>query len=168
MPPTSDSAGANSLRNPDYPNTYIASIQVSLDDPDHWVQLTWAGDQADSCEVGPFRSSPGAGVQGLNCDDIATSQRNGSKCTPKGSFLVQGFEKHLNDDPRAVHVTWFKQERSIGLHFYPTVPQYAGSHGCVRLEEDHAAQLIYDNAVVGVTEVTVGGTWTKPPHQWPD
>ena len=66
-----------------------------------------------------------------------------------------------------MHVTWFKQERSIGLHFYPVVPAYAASHGCVRLQEDHAAQLIYDNSVVGETEVIVDGTWTRPPHQWP-
>lgn len=165
--PTTESPAPQGLRNADYPNTYISQIQVSLDDPDHWVSLQWTGTNAQAQEVGPFRSSPGAGLEGLNCDDVATSQKDGSRCTPKGTFLVEGFEAHLNDDPRATHVTWFVEARQIGLHYYPSVPQYAGSHGCVRLETDHAAQLIYDNAVEGVTAVTVAGTWIKPPHQWP-
>ena len=131
------------------------------------MTLEWEGPHAQEGETGPFRSSPGAGILGHNCDDPAASQHSGSKCTPKGTFLVEGFEAHLSDDPRAVHVTWFKRDRDIGLHFFPEVPPYAASHGCVRLQSDHAAKLIYDNAVEGVTQVTVGGTWTKPPHQWP-
>lgn len=164
---TTASSLPHALRNSDYPNTYIAKIQVSLDGPDHLVTLEWAGPQAQQGEVGPFVSSPGAGVQGHSCDDVAASQRSGSKCTPKGTHLVEGFEAHLNDDSRAVHVTWFNRARAIGLHFFPEVPPYAASHGCVRLKSDHAARLIYDNAVAGTTEVIVEGTWTKPPHQWP-
>jgi hypothetical protein len=165
--PTTESNGAHGLRTADFPNTFIAQILVSLDDPDHWVKLAWAGPNAQSQEAGPFRSSPGAGLEGINCDDVEASQKDGSRCTPKGTHLVQGFANHLNDDPRATHVTWFVEEREIGLHYYPSVPPYAGSHGCVRLETDHAAQLIFDNAVEGVTSVIVEGTWTKPPHQWP-
>jgi len=155
------------LRNPDYPNTYIAQILVSLDDPDHWVTLVWIGPQAADGESGPFRSSPGAGLQGLNCDDSETSMTNGSRCTPKGTRAVEGFVPHLNDDPRAIHVTFFDEARAIGLHYFPEVPPYPASHGCVRLETDHAAQLIYDNSVVGTTQVSVTGTWTKPAKQWP-
>ena len=155
------------LRNPDYPNTFISDVLVSLDDPDHWVTLVWSGARADGAETGPFQSSPGAGLVGLNCDDPATSVRNGSRCTPKGTRLVEGFAARLSDDPRATHVTFFDEARAIGLHFFPEVPPFAASHGCVRLKTDHAAQLIYDNALVGVTRVTVSGTWTKPPKQWP-
>ena len=156
----------HALRNGDFPATHIAKIHVSLDGPEHLVTLEWEGPHAQDGETGPFVSSPGAGIQGHNCDDAAASQHSGSKCTPKGKFVVEGFEPHLNDDPRAVHVTWFKRDRDIALHFFPEVPPYAASHGCVRLQSDHAAHLIYDNSVAGVTEVTVEGTWTKPPHQW--
>ena len=79
---------AHSLRNSDFPNTYIDQISVQLDDPDHSVTLTWTGPQAAAQEIGPFRSSPGAGLKGFNCDDATTSRRSGSKCTPKGTFKV--------------------------------------------------------------------------------
>jgi len=155
------------LRNSDYPNTFITEILVSLDDPDHWVTLVWTGGNSGAVETGPFHSSPGAGLEGLDCGDPDTSVRNGSHCTPIGSRLVEGFASHLSDDPRATHVTFFDEARAIGLHYFPEVPSYAASHGCVRLETDHAAQLIYDNSIEGVTSVTVGGTWTRPAHQWP-
>ena len=166
LKPAPTSSLPHPLRNSDYPHTHIAKIHVSLDGPEHPVTLDWSGSQAQEGEIGPFVSSPGAGVQGHDCDDLAASQRNGSKCTPKGTRLVEGFETHLNDDPRAVHVTWFDRARDIALHFFPEVPPYAASHGCVRLQSIHAAQLIYDNAVEGVTEVSVDGTWTKPSHHW--
>jgi L,D-transpeptidase catalytic domain len=146
--------------------TYIKEISVSLDDPDHWLTLTWTGPNADSQETGPFRTSPGAGLRGLNCDDEATSRRSGSKCTPKGTYPVQGFQRRLNSDSRATYVTWFMQRRGIALHYFPIVPDYAASHGCVRLESEHVARLIQDNSRVGETQVVVNGTWTKPPKQW--
>src|SRR5438045_7435776 len=43
--------------------TFIRKISVSLDDPDHWLTLTWTGPNADSQETGPFRTSPGAGLR---------------------------------------------------------------------------------------------------------
>lgn len=165
--PPSETLTSHSLRNSDFPNTHISRIDVSLDDPDHQVTLTWTGPLAAEQKVGPFRSSPGAGLKGLNCDDVATSQKSGSLCTPKGHHVVQGFARHLNDDHRATHVTWFEIKRSIALHYFPEVPSHAASHGCVRLESDRVAQLIYDNSVVNSTEVVVGGTWTKPALQWP-
>ena len=96
--------------------TYIQEISVSLDDPDHWLTLTWTGPNADSQETGPFRTSPGAGLRGLNCDDNATSRRSGSKCTPKGTYPVEGFQRRLNSDSRATYVTWFVQSRGVALH----------------------------------------------------
>jgi L,D-transpeptidase catalytic domain len=155
------------LRNDDFPQTFIQEISVNLDDPDHWLTLTWAGRNADSQETGPFRTSPGAGLRGLNCDDEGTSRRSGSKCTPKGTYPVQGFQRRLNSDSRATYVTWFMQRRGIALHYFPIVPDYAASHGCVRLELEHVARLIQDNSRVDETQVVVSGTWTKPPKQWP-
>jgi L,D-transpeptidase catalytic domain len=150
-----------------YPlRTYIQEISVSLDDPDHWLTLTWTGPNADSQETGPFRTSPGAGLRGLNCDDETTSRRSGSKCTPKGTYPVQGFQRRLNSDSRATYVTWFMQRRGIALHYFPIVPEYAASHGCVRIESEHVARLIRDNSRVDETQVVVSGTWTKPPKQW--
>src|SRR4030095_8760584 len=55
--------------NGDFPQTYIQQISVSLDDPDHSLTLTWTGPKADSQQTGPFRTSPGAGLKGLNCDN---------------------------------------------------------------------------------------------------
>jgi len=154
------------LRNDDFPRTFIQEISVSLDDPDHSLTLTWTGPNADSQEAGPFRTSPGAGLRGLNCDDEPTSRRSGSKCTPKGTYPVQGFQRRLNSDSRATCVTWFMQRRGIALHYFPIVPEYAASHGCVRLESEHLARLIQDNSLVDETQVVVSGTWTKPPRQW--
>jgi hypothetical protein len=107
------------LRNSDYPNTYIKEISVRLNDPDHSVTLTWAGPSAAAQESGPFRSSPGTGLKGLNCGDTATSRRSGSKCTPKGTFVGSGFQDHLNSDSRATYVTWFVRAGGIGLHYFP-------------------------------------------------
>jgi L,D-transpeptidase catalytic domain len=154
------------FRNDDFPQTYIQQISVSLDDPNHSLTLTWTGPNADSQETGPFRTSPGAGLRGLNCDDEATSRGSGSKCTPKGTYPVQGFQRSLNSDSRATYVTWFMQRRGIALHYFPIVPAYAASHGCVRIESTHVAQLIQDNSLVDETQVVVSGTWTKPPKQW--
>lgn len=154
------------FRNDDFPQTYIQQISVSLDDPDHSLTLTWTGPNADSQETGPFRTSPGAGLSGLNCNDDATSRRSGSKCTPKGTYPVQGFQHQLNSDSRATYVTFFMQSRGIGLHYFPIVPSYAASHGCVRIELVDVARLIHDNSLVGDTQVVVSGTWTKPAKQW--
>jgi hypothetical protein len=157
---------AVSMRNSDFPSTYIKVISVRLEDPNHPVTLTWAGPQAGSQEMGPFRSSPGAGLRGLNCDNVATSRRSGSKCTPKGTFTVTGFAPHLNSHPEAKDVTWFVPARGIALHYYPSVPKYPASHGCVRLESRRIAQLIKNNARAGITKVVVDGTWTKPARQY--
>jgi hypothetical protein len=160
------SLAAHPLRNDDFPQTHIQEISVSLDDPDHLLTLTWTGPNSDGQETGPFRTSPGAGLRGLNCDDDATSRRSGSKCTPKGTYPVQGFQRSLNSDSRAIYVTWFMQRRGIALHYFPIVPSYAASHGCVRIESKHVAQLIQDNSLVDETQVVVSGTWTKPAKQW--
>jgi hypothetical protein len=154
------------MRNDDFPETYIEQISVSLDDPDHSLTLTWTGPNADGQETGPFRTSPGAGLKGLNCDNETTSRRSGSKCTPKGTYPVQGFQYQLNSDARAKYVTWFMQRRGIALHYFPSVPKYPASHGCVRIESTRVAQLIRYNSKVGDTQVVVSGTWTKPPRQW--
>ena len=154
------------LRNADFPKTYIKQIDVSLVDPDHWMTLTWTGPKASSQETGPFRTSPGAGVKGINCDDAATSRRSGTKCTPKGTRTVEGFQSRLNSDSRAVFVTWFVRSRGIALHYFPSVPTYAASHGCVRIESKRIAQLIQENSRIDLTKVVIDGTWTKPKKQW--
>ena len=158
--------GTHPLPNDDFPQTYIQEISVSLNDPDHWLTLTWTGPNADSQETGPFRTSPGAGLRGLNCDDQATSRRSGSKCTPKGTYPVQGFQRRLNSDSRATYVTWFMQRRGIALHYFPIVPKYAASHGCVRIESEDVARLIQKNSRVDETQVVVSGAWTKLSKQW--
>lgn len=159
-------AAAKPLRNADFPRTYIKQIHVSLDDPDHWMTLTWTGPQAGNQETGPFRTSPGAGMKGINCDNTTTSRRSGTKCTPKGTHKVEGFQSRLNSDSRATFVTWFVRWRGIAFHYFPSVPKYAASHGCVRIESKRVAQLVQENARVDLTKVVIDGTWTKPAKQW--
>jgi hypothetical protein len=154
------------LKNPSFPNTYIQQVHVSLNDPQHAMTLTWTGPDAASQQTGPFHTSPGAGLRGFNCNDVATSRRSGSLCTPKGTFAVESFASHLNSDSRATYVTFFVRARGIALHYFPTVPNVAASHGCVRVQDVRIAQLIHDNARAGLTQVVVDGTWTKPPNQW--
>ena len=166
VPVRATTRAAHALRNSDFPRTYIKQISVSLNDPDHWMTLTWAGPQAASQETGPFRTSPGAGVKGINCDNAVTSRRSGTKCTPKGTLTVSGFQSALNSEPRATFVTWFQRARGIALHYFPSVPRYAASHGCVRIESKRVAQLVQDNARIDVTKVVVDGTWTRPAKQW--
>ena len=164
--PSTRATSSKPLRNSDYPRTYIKKISISLDDPDHWMTLTWTGPEAGSQETGPFRTSPGAGMKGINCDIGTTSRRSGTKCTPKGTLPVSGFQSRLNSDSRAVFVTWFQRARGIALHYFPIVPKFAASHGCVRIESKRVAQLIQENSRIDLTKVIVDGTWTKPAKQW--
>lgn len=159
-------AAAKPLRNSDFPRTYIKTIKISLNDPDHWMTLTWTGPKAASQESGPFRTSPGAGAKGLNCDNVTTSRRSGTKCTPKGTHTVEDFQSRLNSDSRATFVTWFVRWRGIALHYFPSVPRYAASHGCVRIESKRVAQLVQENSRIDLTKVVIDGTWTKPAKQW--
>jgi hypothetical protein len=149
-----------SLRNLDFPNTYIESVHVDLTNPHHWVRLSWAGPEANRQETGPFRSSPGAGLGRNDCDDIDESMRNGSNCTPKGENIVEGFSDYLPSVPRCKFVTWFNYARQIAFHSHWQVPRFPASHGCVRLDR-HAAQLIHNNSKAGETRVFVNGTWSR-------
>ncbi len=136
--------------------TYISKVIVDL-----WKQevtLEWTGPNAAAQEKGPFHCSPGEGVSGVNCDDIATSKRSGTSCTPKGEFPVNYHERRFSQFPQAEWVTRFQDDsRGIALHYYPIVPEYPDSNGCVRIASLNAAKLIYDNtksrqSVVSVRE----------------
>jgi hypothetical protein len=61
--------------------------------------------------------------------------------------------------PEARNVIWFGRD-GIALHFYPSVPKWPASHGCVRLERD-ASRIIYDNSIKDKTTVAVAETWTR-------
>jgi hypothetical protein len=52
------------------------------------------------------------------------------------------------------------------LHYFPSVPKSAASHGCVRLELKRVAQLIQSNSRTDLTSVVIDDTWTKPAKQW--
>jgi hypothetical protein len=96
----------------------------------------------------------------------ASKTKSTKKPATKGIFTVSGFQDSLNSDSRATCVTWFLRERGIGLHYFPSVPKSAASHGCVRLERKSVAQLIQSNSRIGLTSVVVDGSWTKPSKQW--
>jgi Domain of unknown function (DUF4157)/L,D-transpeptidase catalytic domain len=146
-----------SARVADFPATFIGHIEVDLTSPRHDVTLTWAGPNAAGQPTGPFHSSPGAGCCKRNC--ATDSNVPESDCTPVGTFTVGKHSCHMSKFPEAKNVTWFGRS-GIALHFYPSVPDWPASHGCVRLGET-ASRVIYDNSVAGRTSVTVGGTWTR-------
>jgi L,D-transpeptidase catalytic domain len=148
-----------SLRNADYPRTFIGSIRLDLRSPEHQVHLEWVGPRAAGQERGPFHSSPGRGRGTNDCNNAAESRRAGSHCTPKGVLAVQGFNDHMPSLPPCRFVTWFHLPRSIAIHSHTDVPDHPASSGCVRLGE-HAAQLIHNNAIAGRTQVVVAGTWS--------
>jgi hypothetical protein len=152
---------STSLRNFDFPRTYISAIRVDLTSPHHWVRLTWTGPQASHQPTGPFHSSPGAGLGSNDCDDVTESHRENSNCTPKGTMHVQGFTNSMVSAPNCRFVTWFDTSRGVAVHYYPVVPNYPASHGCVRIEDIRVAQLIHNNSKIGATEVTVEGKWTR-------
>jgi lysozyme len=152
-----------SLRNADYPNTYIKTIRVDLASPDHAVRLGWTGKLAEQQEKGPFLSSPGKGLGDNDCNDVIESNRYGSFCTPKGTRKVEAISDFLPTTPSCRYVTWFHYAREIAFHSHARVPFFPASNGCVRLDL-HAAQLIHNNSKVGETEVVVDGTWTPPPR----
>lgn len=147
------------LRNIDFPRTYISRIHVDLASPNHWVTLTWSGPNARLQPTTQYRSSPGRGLGYNNCDDVAESNRTDSNCTPKGTTHVEAFSNSMQGSPECRYVTWFDTKRGIALHYYPFVPNYPASHGCVRLDE-YAAQLIHNNSKIGETEVIIDGKWT--------
>lgn len=153
--------GRPSRRMADFPQTFISEISVDVTSPNHSVRLVWKGPSAASGALGPFHSSPGAGNCGLNCNNVKTSQTVGTRCTPKGgSWPVNVTACEMSDSPGAKNVTYF-QRLGIALHYYPSVPNWPASHGCVRLESLYVSQLIHDNVIAGTTAVNVSGTWTR-------
>lgn len=150
-----------SLRNQDFPLTYIARIHLDLTGPNSYVTLTWLGPHAASQHIGPFHSSPGAGWGTNDCNDVVESNCPNSMCTPKGLRKVEGFMNHLKAGREYRYVTLIDRRRSLGFHAHMSVPSYPASQGCVRLEP-HAARLIHDNSIAGKTEILIDGTWTNP------
>jgi hypothetical protein len=150
------------MRNPDFPQTYIAAVHIDLTSPCHWVQLLWAGPQAKLGPVGPWHSSPGRGLPDKDCDDVADSNSLDSCCTPKGVFRVAGFDDRLNIVPSCRYATWVIHEpRFIALHSHTDIPSQPVSHGCIRLPFE-AAKLIHNNSLAGVTLIQIEGKWIRP------
>jgi hypothetical protein len=150
-----------SLTNAGFPATFISRIHLDLSSPNQYVTLTWTGRDAARQESGPFCSSPGAGWGTNDCNDSIESNCQHSLCTPKGLRKVEGFSDRMKDGHGYRYVTWIDKGRAIAFHSYPLVASYPASQGCVRLEP-HVARLIYDNAIEGVTEILIDGTWTNP------
>jgi hypothetical protein len=149
-----------SLRVSDFPRTYIRRIKIDLTSPGHWVYLVWDGKHAREQDRGPFHSTPGAGVDGCDCNDPETSRREGSGCTPKGVRVVEGFSDRLINYKGCTYATWIDVSRRVAIHYGDYRPFYPASKGCVRVSEG-LAHLIHNNAVAGVTEVEVFGDWVR-------
>lgn len=153
------------MRNPEFPRTHIKEVHIDLGSPDHQVRLVWAGPDAGIAPAGPFRSCPGRGKPGTNCDDAAVSNTANSHCTPKGVFRVGGFSDHLRQAYYCHYVTWVIYDpRYVAMHAHDDVAAEPRSEGCIRMDYD-VARLIHNNCVAGVTLVRIGGTWTCPSTQ---
>lgn len=136
--------------------TYISKVNVDL-----WKQeltLEWTGPNATAEKKGPYHCTPGEGMPGLSCDNVATSRKGGTNCTPKGEFPVLWQDRRFSDFPEAEWVTRFQEaSRGIALHYYPQTPEYPDSNGCVRIQSKEIAKLIHDNTKSGKTIVNVHG-----------
>lgn len=148
------------LRVKDYPQTYVTRIDVDVTSPAH-VTLKWVGPNAGRHPVGPFRASVGRGWGTNNCNDPVESNCPNSRCTPKGSHIVQGVLDNLKSHPACRFATIVDSRRAIALHSHHSIPNKPISQGCIRLDPT-PAQLIHDNCIVGVTIVKVFGEWAPP------
>lgn len=150
------------MRNPDFPNTYIREVHVSVTSPTQWVYVVWAGPLADNAPAGPWHSSPGRGNGECDCDTVQGSNTLDSNCTPKGIFRVKGFDDKLRIVPGCFYATWVVHKpRLIALHSNGDIPNHPTSGGCIRLPFE-AAKLIHNNSITGVTLVKIAGKWTDP------
>lgn len=69
-----------------------------------------------------------------------------------------GYQRRFIAYPEAEWVTQFQSlERGIAFHYYPVVPQYPASHGCIRIADYSIAKLIYDKTEPLKTKVVVHG-----------
>jgi hypothetical protein len=149
-------------RNPDFPATHIAVVQVDVTAPSNSVHLVWSGPLACQAPIGPWRSSVGRGSPGMDCNDVVDSNTLDSYCTPKGVFPVAGFDDRLNCAPACCYVSWVIHEpRYIAIHSHTEIPFQPASHGCIRVPLE-LAKLIHNNSLAGVTLVHIYGTWTRP------
>lgn len=156
------------MRNPDFPQTRIETVYIDLSSPTNGVHLKWTGPHASEGPVGPWCLTPGRGSEGKDCDSVEDSNALDSLCTPKGAFLVAGFADHLEQTPICRYATWILHApRYVAIHSHVELPTVPASSGCVRMPYE-AAKLIHNNSLVGVTVVSIGGTWQGTPQKHVD
>ena len=152
------------FRNPDFPRTHIALITLDVTSPHHQIRLYWSGPLAAKAPHGPWRSCPGRGKNGANCDDMIESNQVDSFCTPKGTFRIAGFSDHLERAFSCYYATWVIHEpRYIAMHTHGDIAYTPRSEGCIRLESD-IAKLIHNNSLAGTTLIHVSGRWSGTGH----
>jgi len=150
------------MRNPDFPRSHIEVIHIDLTGPGRPVRLQWTGALAPQGPVGPWRSCPGRGKPGVDCNDVETSNTTDTFCTPKGVFPAAGFSDHLYLVQSCHYVTWVVHKpRYIAIHSHDDIPDQPSSSGCIRVPYE-AAKLIHNNSIAGTTLIHISGTW-KPP-----
>jgi len=152
------------FRNPDFPRTHIALITLDVTSPHHQIRLYWSRPLAAKAPHGPWRSCPGRGKNGANCDDMIESNQVDSFCTPKGTFRIAGFSDHLERAFSCYYATWVIHEpRYIAMHTHGDIAYTPRSEGCIRLESD-IAKLIHNNSLAGTTLIHVSGRWSGTGH----
>ena len=99
----------------------------------------------------------------VDCSNPADANTDGSRCTPLGEdFQVVGHRCALGDDAGATRVSWIVIGRGVAFHNYPTIPNFPGSHGCVRMapvtvngSTVGGGDWIHDNTISNVTNVHI-------------
>ena len=150
------------MRNPDFPRTHVEAVFIDLSQPSRGVRIKWAGAETNG-PAGPWRLTSGRGGEGIDCDDNDGSNTVNSRCTPKGVFPVAGFADHLKLTPQCLYATWVVYApRFVAIHSHTELPWIPASSGCIRMPYE-TAKLIHNNSLVGVTLVSIYGTWRPPP-----
>lgn len=132
--------------------------QINLDVGTNKLTIEWADPaKAPPGSAGTHDISPGAGRCCVDCNDDTVSQTDGSLCTPKGdTWPVDHTGCALSGHPTAKNPTYF-QRGGVAIHS-GNVSAPPQSHGCARTSVE-ISELIHDNVVSDVTQVSSSGTW---------
>jgi hypothetical protein len=129
---------------------FISLIDVNL--TSQKMHIIWN----EGKKEGPFHISHGKGKKGFNCKIEKTSKTQNTNCTPIGKWEVLGHRRRFTKYRNAEYVTLFQSlRRGIAIHYWPNVPIFPASHGCIRVLRKDIAERIYKNTKVKKSIVKV-------------
>ncbi len=148
---------------PKAPANKITKVDVDL--TSQKMVINWS----DGTKSNPITISSGKGKPGTKGDPCTDPTKDGSLCTPSGSFSVgkkggKGYTNKKGD--KMSYYTEFLSARGIGIHNSQKVTGAPASHGCVRVDEPTAKTINEHSDSSTAVEVT-GTAPTKPPAPKP-